>query len=83
MKKKSNIYISIYKQDYIWHKINTKIKIKQQNKSCKKLSIVLPKAQSKIMVSKGEKEEETGASRARTFLEKSQAPVTFVKHGTI
>lgn len=44
---------------------------------------MLPKAQSKIMVSKGEKEEETGASRARTFLEKSQAPVTYVKHGTI
>jgi uncharacterized pyridoxamine 5'-phosphate oxidase family protein len=39
MKKNSNIYISIYKQDYIWNKINTKIKIKQQNKSCKKLSI--------------------------------------------
>lgn len=39
MKKKSNVYISIYKQDYIWHKINTNIKIKQQQQHCKKLSI--------------------------------------------
>jgi hypothetical protein len=39
MRNTSSVYISIYKQDYICHKINTKIKIKQQKKSCKRLSI--------------------------------------------
>ena len=36
---KKSIYVSTYKQDYIWHKINPKIKYKQQKKTCKRLSI--------------------------------------------
>jgi hypothetical protein len=36
---KKSIYVSIYNQDYIWHKVHFKIKYKQQQKTCKKLSI--------------------------------------------
>jgi len=36
---KKSIYVSIYKQDYIWHKINLTIKYKQQKINCKRLSI--------------------------------------------
>ena len=36
---KKSIYVSIYKQDYIWHKINVTIKYKQQKINCKRLSI--------------------------------------------
>jgi hypothetical protein len=36
---KKSIYVSTYKQDYIWHKINIEIKLKQQKETCKRLSI--------------------------------------------
>ena len=36
---KKSIYISIYQEDYIWHKVVPIIKYKDQKKTCKRLSI--------------------------------------------
>lgn len=36
--KKNSIYISIYQQDYIWHKIKPDYSVKQKE-TCKRLSI--------------------------------------------